>query len=162
MRAQDTSPIKEKILSFLEINGPSLPVHIAKYINTNMIFASAFLSELFSNKKLKISYMKVGSSPIYYLPGQEEGLEKFSQYLKPKEREAYELLKEKRYLKDKNQDPAIRVALREIKDFAFAFEKENEVFWRYLTAEKQEIPKIKETQNKIPESLIKETKIERG
>ena len=120
MPTQDTTPIKDKIISFLETNGPSLPVHIAKHINTNMLFASAFLSELLSNKKLKITNLRVGSSPVYYIPGQEKGLEKYAQYFKSKEREAYELLRERKFLIDSEQDPAIRVALRAIKDFAFS------------------------------------------
>lgn len=167
MATQDTTPIKEKIISFLETNGPNIPVHIAKHINTNMIFASAFLSELLSNKKLKITHLRVGSSPIYYLQGQEPQLEKFSQHLKSKEREAYELLKEKRFLKDEEQEPAIRVALRTIKDFAFPIEEEGKIIWKYLTAKKEETSKkeikkesIQELSTQIPNSILQDTKIE--
>jgi len=112
MSIQNNLNLKEKILSILQKRGPSLPVHIAKEIDLSMLFASAFLSELVSEKKIKISNMKIGNSPIYFLPGQESMLEKFSQYLKSKEKEAFILLKEKKFLKDKNQDPAIRIALR--------------------------------------------------
>lgn len=170
MPTQDTTPIKDKIISFLEDNGPSLPVHIAKHINTNMLFASAFLSELLSNKKLKITNLRVGSSPIYYLPGQEPKLEKYSQYFKSKEREAYEILKENKFLKDEEQDLAIRVALRAIKDFAFSKEIEGKITWRYLTEtfsgkkteQPKEISKIKEDSKSehIPESILQETKKE--
>ena len=47
---KDTSEIKEKILSILKRRGPSLPVHIAKEIESSMLFTSAFLSELVSEK----------------------------------------------------------------------------------------------------------------
>jgi len=77
--------------------------------------------------------MKVGNSPLYYLSGQEQLLEKSSHYLKSKEKEAFTLLKEKKIIKDSEQDPAIRVALREIKDFAIPFKKDEEIFWRYFT-----------------------------
>ena len=97
---QDTTEIKEKIISLLQIRGPSLPVHVSSEIKTSILFASAFLSELASEKRIKISNMRVGSSPLYFLPGQEPLLEKFSQYLKSREKDAYMLLKGEKFLKD--------------------------------------------------------------
>jgi len=103
-----------------------------------MLFVSAFLSELSSDKLVKMSHMRVGNSPIYYIVGQEPQLEKFSNYLKSKEKEAFLLLQEKKFLRDSEQPPAIRVALREIKDFAFTFRRNNETLWRYLTVKESE------------------------
>jgi len=144
MPAQDTSNIKEKIIFVFKKRGPSLPVHIASETGLSTLFASAFLSELLSERKIKLSFMKVGSSPIYLIPGQEPMLEKFSQHLKSKEKEAFELLKTKKFLEDKKQDPAIRIALREIEDFAIAFKKDEEIFWRYFTIPESEFePKVK-------------------
>jgi len=139
MPTQDTSPIKEKILLVLQRRGPSLPVHIAGETGLSILFASAFLSELLSEKKIKISNMRVGSSPIYFIQGQEPMLEKFSQYLKSREKDAFVFLKQKKFLKDKEQEPAIRIALRAIKDFAIAFKKEEEIFWRYFTIPEKEL-----------------------
>ncbi len=135
MPAQDTSQIKEKIISVLRRNGPSLPVHIAREIGSSILFTSAFLSELVSEKKIKISNLKVGNSPLYLIAGQEHMIEKYSHYLKSKEKDAFHLLKEKKFLKDSEQYPAIRVALREIKDFAIPFQKPetNELYWRFFT-----------------------------
>jgi len=123
--------IKEKIINFLERRGPSLPVHIAKETGLSILFASAFLSEILSEKRIKMSYMRVGSSPLYFLPGQETFLENFSHALKKKEKEAFVMLKEQRFLKDTEVEPAIRVALREIRDFAIPFQNEEGIFWRY-------------------------------
>jgi len=149
MPQKDTSEIKQKIISAIEKRGPSLPIHISKEIEMSTLFTSAFLSELLSSKKIKITNMKVGNSPIYYLSGQEKQLEPFSEYLKNKEKEAFMLLKEKRFLKDKNQEPAIRVALRSIKDFAKSFQNnENELWWRYfLIPEEEFYSKKKEKAN---------------
>ena len=155
MPNQDTSEIKEKILFILRRRGPSLPVHIARETGLNILFASAFLSELVSEKKIKISNMKIGNSPIYFLLGQESKLENFSQHLKSKEKDAFVLLKEKKFLKDKEQDPAIRVALRVIKDFAIPFKKNEEIFWRYFIIPETEF-KIKEKPKKIEEKKIEE------
>jgi len=162
MATQDTSGIKEKILSTLRKRGPSLPVHIAREIEMSALFASAFLSELFSEKEIKISNMKVGNSPLYFLPGQEPMLERFSQHLKSKEKDAFILLKQKRFLKDDEQEPAIRVALRAIKDFAIPFKKDEQIIWRYLTIPESEF-KIKEKPKKVEkETEPKKNEIELG
>ena len=139
MVTQDTSQLKQKIISLIRFKGPSLPVHAAKETETTMLFASAFLSELISEKRLKVSKLKVGGSPLYFIPGQEPLLEKFTHHLNPKEKEAFILLKEKRILKDSDQHPAIRVALKEINDFAIPFKKDDEIYWKYLTTSDQEI-----------------------
>lgn len=141
----DHSETKEKILRTLRTRGPSLPVHISSQIDSSILFTSAFLSELLSEKKITMTNLRVGSSPVYFLQGQEPQLEKFSQHLKSKEKEAFLLLKEKRFLKDEIQHPAIRVALREIKDFAIPFQKDNEVFWRFFTVSENEFPLKKTT-----------------
>ena len=86
MPTQDVSKIKERILSILRMKGPTLPVYISQEIGISMLFVSAFLSELSSDKLVKMSHMRVGNSPIYYITGQEPQLEKFSNYLKSKEK----------------------------------------------------------------------------
>lgn len=177
MANQDASKIRERILSILRMKGPTLPVYISQEVGISMLFASAFLAELLSEKLIKISNMRVGNSPIYYLSGQEQQLEKFSNYLKSKEKEAFLMIQEKKFLKDSEQSPAIRVALREIKDFAFPFKRGDEVFWRYLTSRESEFkygiksieehryvePKPREFDKKereIGEKIIKDIKIE--
>ena len=132
MAQMNGKEVKEQIKRTLDSRGPSLPVHIAKAIGMSSLFASAFLSELSSEGIVKISHMKVGGSPLYFLPGQEERLEKFTNFLSPKEREAFELLKLRGILEDEKQHPAIRVALRALKDFAIAFKKGEKLFWRYF------------------------------
>ena len=151
---QDAMQIKEKILSILKFRGPSLPVHVAKETGLSMLFASAFLAELLSEKKIKISNMRVGSSPIYYLSGQEYKLENFSIHLKSKEKDAFLLLKEKKFLRDKEQEPAIRVALRAIKDFATPLQYEENIYWRYFNVPETEFKPIKPLQ-KTPQQTPK-------
>ena len=95
MPVQDAAHIKEKILAIIRMKGPTIPVHIAKDVGLSMLFTSAFLSELLSDKKVKMSHMRVGNSPIYFIPGQESQLERFSSYLKSKEKDAFILIQEK-------------------------------------------------------------------
>ena len=153
---QNTSEIKEKIISVLKERGPSLPIQISREVELSPLFASAFLSELFSETRIKISHLRVGNSPVYFVQGQEPLMEKFSDYLKSKEKEAFNLLRERKFLKDGEQQPAIRVALREIKDFAIPFRNQDgEIFWRYFTESEEDLNKEKSQQKSTIE--IKDT-----
>ncbi len=142
MERIDAKATKEKILKTLEEKGPGLPVQLAKAVGLNTIFTSAFLSELSSEGIIKISDMKVGGSPLYYLESKKAMLENFIQYLNPKENEAVKLLREKGFLVDTEQTPVIRVALRGIKDFAVPINKNGIITWRYYMVNEQESPKI--------------------
>ena len=146
---------KEKMISFLRINGPSLPVRIAKAISSPPLFASAFLSELYNEKRIKMTDMKVGSSPLYYLQGQESTLEKFTEYLNQREKEAFSLLKKELLLDDESLSPVMRVAIRSLKDFAIPIRirinGELKLFWKYFMIEDSKIKEILE--NKISISI---------
>ena len=61
------SDLKAKILDYIRLNGPCLPVQLSKQIHSNILFAGAVLSELFANQKIKISHAKIGGSPVYYI-----------------------------------------------------------------------------------------------
>jgi len=86
--------LRDDVIGLVRSKGPILPSHVAKAINTNIIMASAYLSELVASKIINISNTKVGGSPLYYAPGQEASLLKFADNLNEKERRALELLKE--------------------------------------------------------------------
>ena len=159
---QNTEETKKRIVNLLQTRGPCLPIQISKEIKQSTLFISAFLSELKDEKRIKISSLKVGGSPLYYLEGQESQLENFKQYLHEKEVAALDALKSNKLLKDSNQEPVMRVALRSIKDFAFSFKKDDEIYWRYLTVTEQEVKDILEPKGKIEEIKIeiKEERVE--
>lgn len=145
MPTKNASEIKNKIVSFITQKGPSLPISIARETGLDTLFASAFLSELLGEKKIKMSNMKVGSSSIFFVQGQEPLLENFSQHLKSKEKDAFNLLKNRKVLKDSEQEPAIRVALRAIKDFAIPFKNDNDSYWKYFNVSNEEVSKMFES-----------------
>lgn len=156
--------LKTKVISFMQRNGPSLPIAISKQINENMIFSGAVLSELVSNKKVMISNAKIGSSPVYYLPGQEY---KLSQTLYPYMREihkkAHDLIRKNVVLRDKELEPWQRVALRELKDFAVMLTLyDGDIFWRWYLTSDGEAEKLIKTHLGIkeeePEKAEPETK----
>lgn len=138
--------IKEKIVETIRQRGPELPVRIASLIGQNNLFTSAFMSELVGKQKLKLSNMKVGSSPLYYISGQEEQLQKYTEHLNHKEKETFKLLKEKEILQDSEQEPAIRIALRSIKDFAVQInirdKGEEKIFWKLHTLPNEKAKEI--------------------
>ncbi|MBI5804040.1 hypothetical protein HY450_02245 [Candidatus Pacearchaeota archaeon] len=133
---------KDRIIAGIRLRGPSLPVQIAKDVGVSLLFASAFLSELRAEGRIKISNMRVGSSPLYFLSGQEEKLENFFEYLNQREKEAFLLLKDKKILEDSEQTPIVRVALRSIKDFAsplrINIDGETRMFWKYFVLSDEE------------------------
>ena len=157
--------LKSKIISIIQRNGPSIPVHISKQINENMIFTGAVLSELISNKKLMISTAKIGGSPVYYLPGQEYKLSQvLYSYLKDVYKKVHDLLRKNVILRDKELEPWQRVALRELKDFAVMLTlHDGDIFWKwYLTSDQEAESLIKkylgieEKKEDVQEEKIKE------
>lgn len=162
MPTQDTSELKNKIIRFISLRGPSLPIQISKEIEMSTLFTSAFLSELLGERKIKTSNMRVGSSPLYFLSGQEPKLESFQEHIKGKEKEALNILKENKFLKDSDLEPPIRVALRAIKDFAIPFQPSNqntEIFWRYFTVNPEEFQKVKDSEESEKKEEVNEVKI---
>lgn len=127
--------LKEDIYSFVRLNGPVIPVQISQSINSNLLFTSAMLSSLVSEKKILITRVKLGGSPFYYTNEQKFKLQSLVKHLPEKPRRVCELLREKKVLWDKKLEPFQRVAIREISDFAFqiiaSFNNQQEIFWRW-------------------------------
>ena len=137
---------KNQILDIVKKTGPVLPSQISAEIKTSILFASAMLSELVDKGEVQISVLKIGSSPLYYLRGQEEKLEEYLEKLNGKHQTAATLLKKKRVLQDNKLEPAIRVALREIGDFAKPVEvtvhNQNIQFWRWYALDNVETEEV--------------------
>ena len=127
---------QDQILNFLKITGPLLPSKVAKQIHESILIASAHLADLVTQGKVKISSLKVGGSPLYYLPGQEAQLYQFVVgNLNPKDLQVLNHLKSKLVLKEANLDTLSKLALRSLKDFAVPLhvtvENHRELFWKW-------------------------------
>lgn len=138
---------REKILALVKLH-PVQPTFVSKVLNTDSMLASAMLGEMASKGILKISNLKVGSSPLYYLPENAQQLQQYTNVLNEKDRKTYELLKENNVLRDSALDPLTRVSLRALKDFAMPleanFNNSKEIFWKwYLTNENDAVQVIK-------------------
>ena len=160
---QKVNDTKQRILSMITTAGPSFPAKISRETNISPLFVGALLSELVAEQKLVMSSMKVGSSPLYLVKGQEQNLEKFTQYLNSKEQEVVFRLKQIQLLDDSAEDPATRVALRKIKDFAIPVsakvDGEEKLFWKYFTLGELEANSILQKADK-PKKAQKEDKVE--
>ncbi|MAF35281.1 hypothetical protein CMO91_05540 [Candidatus Woesearchaeota archaeon] len=156
---------EERILALAE-SKPVLPMQVAKLIGTDSLMASAFLSELVSKGLLRVSVLKVGSSPLYFLPNKREQLLNYLTYLNGKDRKTVELLKEKKILRDSKVEPLTRVSLRNVRDFALPLEVTNnagkELFWKWFLLDDVEaeaiIKQTVEPKLKPPPSMIKPKK----
>jgi len=142
----------EMIMALIKAKGPLLPVEAAKRIDSDIYIASAYLATMVSRAEVKISHIKVGGSPLYYLPGQEAMLQNFADRLSAPEKRIYTLLKEKKVLRESELEPAQRVSLRALNDFALPLNVKHEgnieVFWKwYLLSDEEAEPMIKKLLN---------------
>ncbi len=147
-----------KALSIIRLKGPVIPSEVNKNLEVDVMLGSAILSELVDKGDLKISNIRVGNSPLYYAPGQEDKLQQFSNHLNSKDRETYELLKQKKVLKDSSMEPLRRVSLRQIKDFAkplnVKVNGETILFWKWYLISNDEAAEIIKTM--LPKKEVKE------
>lgn len=173
---------RDRLFNIVKSRGPILPVDVSKEIGTDIIFASAMLSELVSNKKVKITNVKIGGGPLYYVEGQEHKLQDLVKHLNSKDRDVAERLKKEKILRDIECKPLERVSLRQIKDYAVPIKVNNnnqiEIFWRWYLYNEEEAkekiievlkPKLefkqefKEPEKEIsqPERIQKELEVEK-
>lgn len=126
---------REHILELAKAS-PLQPTNLGKLLGKDSLMASAMLSEMSSKGLLKISSMKVGSSPLYYSPEHPEHLLNYLQSLNEKDRQAVEFLKEKKIVRESELSPLQKVCMRNIKDFAMPLEVSSgevkEVFWKWF------------------------------
>tara|TARA_Y100000310_G_scaffold314887_1_gene364743 strand:- start:6168 stop:7193 length:1026 start_codon:yes stop_codon:yes gene_type:complete len=130
--------LKEQIHTYVSKNGPILPYPVAKEFKGTTLFISALLSELVSTKKIKLSKAKIGGSPLYYAPHQEDNLYgKLRSHIGKKQQEALDMLKDKHVLRDRDLLPVERVSLRDLPDFAkpvrLVLNNTEELFWKWHT-----------------------------
>ncbi len=128
--------VHDQVLGFLKTIGPTTPTKVSKTINSDIIIASAHLSDLASQGKVRISSLKFGGSPLYYLPGQEAQLYNFAEgNLNPKDFAVLERLKNENVLRESTLDLLSKVALRSLKDFAVPLQvrtaESAELFWKW-------------------------------
>jgi len=146
----------KEVLDIVKEQGPVIPRDVVKVLGSDTMMVGAVLSDLVDKDNIKISHTKIGGSPVYYCRGQEPKLQELYKHLKDMEKKAYNHIKERKIIRDSSASPAIRVALRKIKDFAKALEvnlgETKEIFWKWYLLDNSE------AKDKIRFMLGKETK----
>ncbi len=140
---------QDSIVYFIKATGPVLPAQVAKHINSNILLASAHLAELSHQGKIKVSNLKVGGSPVYFLMEHREKLQNFMGGFNSKDQEVLSILKERKIMRERDLDLLTRVALRKTKDFSIPLNvtvnNQKELFWKwYLIDDSKAINLIKE------------------
>lgn len=154
-----------KILQIIRIRGPVMPSQINKEVNVDVLTGSAILSELADKGQLKISNIKVGNSPLYYAPGQESMLQKYADHLNSQDKAVFDMLRERKVLRDKALDTLPRVALRQMKDFAkpinVRMNNEDVLFWKWYLISNDEAAQLlkglmpQEPRKEIPKESVR-------
>ena len=169
---RNAADYRTKILTFIRMHGPSLPNEVRREIGKDTIITSAMLSEMVSKKLIKLTHLKVGTSPLYYIKGQENQLLRFVDHLHEREREALEHLKEEEVVRDVDLMPVQRVAMRDLKDFAVpitvTLHDHKELFWKWYLTKNEDLsekvkllmPKPEVKSEPKPKPLAPETKPE--
>ena len=143
---------REDILQLLKMRGPLVPNAIKKVLGGDSIILGATLAELSSRKLVKLTHLKKGGSPFYYLPGQEAQLENCVEYLNPKDADTVAFLREKKVVADRELELFQRVSMRQIKDFAKEFKAQTSqgelLFWHYYLVSEQEAINLLNERNK--------------
>ena len=121
----------------LAAHSPLLPAQVAKALETSHLLASAMLSEMVSAGLLKISKLKIGSSPLYYLPNNREQLLRYTEHLNEKDQRVLDMLQKKGVVLDTELEPLARVSLRKaLGDFTEALEVPSNgsklLVWKYV------------------------------
>jgi flagellar biosynthesis GTPase FlhF len=110
---------KDNLLKFVAQKKAVTPTDVAETFQTTTMIGSAALSELAKDNHVKISYLKLGSTPYYYDPRQKEclialGEAQYSKY----EKETFNRLRTQEIIPEAAMSVQERVAVLQLKDFA--------------------------------------------
>ncbi len=134
---------KEEVFQTIKTKGYVIPSDLTRQFRLDTFMVGAVLSDLVREKRLLISRVKIGGSPVYYIPEQREKLQNLSSYLNEKDKGTYQFLKEELVLCDTEQTPLVRVSLRNIKDYAKPIEVtvagQTQLFWKWYLATDAEV-----------------------
>lgn len=138
---------ENQVYTSIQTKGPLLPIEIARSLSMETYIVSAILATLLKNKKIEISKRKIGSSNLYYIPGQ-EGLvrKRLLPELNALEQKALQRVKELKVAFENELYPQERFMLKEMLDFVnlLKVKTEKEEFDVWVDAEltKEEINEI--------------------
>jgi len=167
----------EKIMALVRTSGPILPINVAKELGVETYLAGAMLSSLVKGNHIKISHRRVGSSPLYFMEGQETRVrERLFKELNELETKTLERLRTLKVAFEEELYPQERFLLKELKDFVTPLTvksgDKDVSCWKHYSVNDTELneliekklvpPKVEQPEPKIEPELpkVEEPKIE--
>lgn len=159
--------MRDRILQLVQVKGPLLPVDIRSELKIDSMFVGAYLSELIKSGKIKQTHAKIGSSPLYYVDGQQRYLEQLREHLHPKLQQVYDSLKNNKILYDNELTEVMKAAIRDLKDFAIPLTvNKTELFWKFHLIPPEEATNLikqklapKEEKKEIPQPIPQKVEV---
>ena len=153
---------KDNVLRIVQKQGPVVPNQIKKILGGDTLIIGAILSELVDSQQAHVSRTRFGSSPAYYVTGQERKLEQLTKYLNPEEQKTLKTIKEKKVLQDEKQPLERRLALRNLLDFAIPFQRNGKIYWRWHGVKEGKVAKhLQKPRRTKPKRVIKKKMVRR-
>jgi hypothetical protein len=154
---------KDNLLRFVKQKKYVIPSDVSSEFETSTMIASAALSELAKDGSVKITHLKLSSSPYYYDKTQKEAIQDLAdKHFSGHDLNLYKKLKESQILNSNSLSAAEQLATIKIRDFGIPLEIETNgktlKFWVWYLRD------LDETTKQIKEYLLgdttsKETKV---
>lgn len=128
------------VVDFLKRHGPSQPVQLRQALNKDTFMASAILSDVVKSSFIKSTLAKIGNSPLYYLPEQEEiAKSKIFEYMGFLEKKLVNRIKDAEYIMDASLSVQDKFIIKNCFDFLVSYRIHDEIVWRYYKVPEQKI-----------------------
>lgn len=155
--------MKEKILYYIKKNGPSVPTEVNSFLKMNSIIISAVMSELIKEKFLLVSQKRIGSSPLYFIKGQEKQVRnRLRKELKINERKILEFFEKNKSCLKSNLSPQYRFMIDNLRDFivpsSIKLNGEEKILYKLAEIKENKILNHNNSMNNIKTKKILEQK----
>lgn len=124
--------------------GPIVPSEITRKLETDSMIISALISELIKEGLVFYSHKKIGSSPLYYVKGQESKMrERLEPELNIAEKKIVEFFEKNKLMLKANLSPQQRYMVDDLRDFVtpltLNINGEDKIFYKHYSISTQTI-----------------------
>lgn len=118
---------KDNLLRFVRKQKYVIPADVSSEFETSTMIASAALSELAKEGSVKITHLKLSSSPYYYDKLQKESIQELAQkHFSSHDLNLYKKIKESQIINLNSLPPAEKISVQKVRDFAVPLEIEHQ------------------------------------
>lgn len=118
---------KDNLLRYVRKQKYVIPSDVSSEFETSTMIASAALSELAKEGSVKITHLKLSSSPYYYDKLQKEAIQELAEkHLSSHDLNLYKKIKESQIINIQSLPPAEKISIPKVRDFALPLEIEHD------------------------------------